>query len=188
MLMITLQRRRLEVMLMFRSQLVSGRSCLDTTRSVERHVHIVVDDRVVIYVGDVDAAHIHDRAVIEVSTTAPVTALKPNTTITEAVIDTAVEADVRAPVATVPRVNATAPAPVPGRPQQSGRRRQHPRARHPVITLVTISPVPGCPHIARRRQRRLHIHRKRRRRDVDRHTNRDTGVRNRGEHGERSQR
>jgi hypothetical protein len=186
--MITLQRRRLEVMVTFRSKLMSSRSRLDTARSVERHVHVIVDDGPVIYVGDVNTTHVHGRTVIEERTTAPVTTLESNTTIAEAVIHTAVEANVRAPVATVPGVHAAGPAPVTRCPKQSGVRRQHPRARHPVITVVTVGPISGCPHVARPRQRRLHIHRKHRRCDVDRHTNRDPGVRNRGEHGERSQR
>jgi hypothetical protein len=187
-LVVTLQRRGLEMMLVFCRQLMRSGTCLDAARAIERHVDVVVDDGMVIYVGDVDTAHIHDRAVIKVGTAAPVTALESNTAITEAVIHTAVEADMRAPVATVPGVDATAPTPVPGRPQHPGRRRQHPRARHPEITVITIGPIAWCPHIARRRQLRLDVYGKDRGRDVNRNAYRNTGVRNRREHGERGER
>jgi hypothetical protein len=187
-LVVTLQRRGLEMMLVFCRQLMRSGTCLDAARAIERHVDVVVDDGMVIYVGDVDTAHIHDRAVIKVGTAAPVTALESNTAIPEAVIHTAVEADMRAPVATVPGVDATAPTPVPGRPQHPGRRRQHPRARHPEITVITIGPISWCPHIARPRQLRLDVYGKDRGRDVNRNAYRNTGVRNRREHGERGER
>jgi hypothetical protein len=90
---------------------------LDAAGAVEGHVVAVVDDSPVVYVRDVDAAHIHGRAVIEVRTTAPVTTLESNTTIPEAVIHTAVEADMRAPITAVPGVDTAAPTPVAGRPQ-----------------------------------------------------------------------
>jgi len=117
MFVVTLHRCGFEMMLVFRGELVRGRVRLDAAGAVERHMVDVVDDGPVIHVGDVDAAHVHDRAVVEVSSTAPVTALESNTAIAEAVIHTAVEADMRTPVATVPRINATAPAPVSRRPQ-----------------------------------------------------------------------
>jgi hypothetical protein len=176
MLMITLQRRGLEMMVMFRCELVSSRMRLDTTGAVERHVVPVVDNGPVVYVGDMNTTHVHGRAIIKERTTAPVTAFESNTAITEPVIHTAVETDMRTPVAAVPGIDATAPAPVPRCPQQSGRRRQHPSAGHPVITIVTVGPLAGRPHVPRRRQRRLHVHRENRRRDVDRHAYRNTGV------------
>ena len=151
MLMITLQRRGLEMMVMFRCELVCGRMRLDTTGAVERHVVPVVDNGPVVYVGDMNTTHVHGRAVIKERTTAPVTAFESNTAITEPVIHTAVETDMRTPVAAVPGIDATAPAPVPRCPQQSGRRRQHPSARHPVVTIVTVGPIARRPHIARRR-------------------------------------
>jgi hypothetical protein len=117
MLMITLQRRGLEMMVMFRCEFVSGRMRPDTAGAVERHVINVVDDGPVVYVGDMNTTHVHGRAVIKECTTAPVTALESNTAIAEAVIHTAVETDMRTPVAAVPGIDTTAPAPVPRRPQ-----------------------------------------------------------------------
>jgi hypothetical protein len=117
MLMVTLQRRGLDMMVMLGCELVGGRMRLDTAGAVERHVVDVVDNGPVIYVGDMNTTHVHGRAVIEKRTAAPVTALESNTAITETVIHTAVETDMRTPVAAVPGIDATAPAPVPRCPQ-----------------------------------------------------------------------
>lgn len=55
------------MMLVFRSQLMTGRMGLDTTGAVERHMAVVViNDGSVIDVGHVHTAHVHHRAVIEV--------------------------------------------------------------------------------------------------------------------------
>ena len=55
------------MMLMFRGKLMRSRLCPDTTGAVERHMAVVViDDRPVVDVGDVDVADVADRAVIEV--------------------------------------------------------------------------------------------------------------------------
>jgi hypothetical protein len=54
------------MMLVFRSQLVTGRMGPDTTGAVERHMAVVVIyDGPVIDVGDVHAAEVRARAVIE---------------------------------------------------------------------------------------------------------------------------
>lgn len=65
MLMITLQRRGFEMMLMFRGKLMRSRTRLDTARTVERHVVDVVDDGPVVDVGDMNTTHVHGRAVVE---------------------------------------------------------------------------------------------------------------------------
>jgi hypothetical protein len=165
------------MMLVFRGQLVRGGMRPHAAGTIEGKVAvIVIGHGPVIEVGDMDAAHIHDRAVIEVSTAAPVTTLESNTTIAESVVHAAVEANMRAPVAAVPQIDAITPTPVAGRPQQPGLRWEHPGARHPVIAVVTVSPVAGAPDIAGRWKRRLHIHRQHRRRYVDRHANGNAGV------------
>ena len=105
MLMVPLHRRRVEVTLMFRTQLVCGRTRMQTTgAAVEADtVHgDVVDNRPVVYVRHVNAADVTDRPVIKEGPTAPVTALESNTGVPEAVVHTAIESDVRAPVAGVP--------------------------------------------------------------------------------------
>jgi hypothetical protein len=105
------------MMIVFRGQLVRGGMRLDAARAVEGRVVHVVDDGPVVYVGDVNAAHIHGRTVIEIRTPAPIAAFESNTTIAEAVIHAAVKADMRAPIAAVPGINTTSPTPVARRPQ-----------------------------------------------------------------------
>ncbi len=116
-LMVSLHRRGLDVMIMFRGELVRSRMRPDATGTVERHVVAVIDEGPVVYVRDVDTTHVHSRAVVEKGTPAPVTAFESNTAIAEAVIHTAVEADMRTPVAHVPGVEAPGPTPVARRPQ-----------------------------------------------------------------------
>src|ERR1700722_3005597 len=105
------------MMIVFRGQLVRGGMPLGTAGAVEGHVGHVVGDGPVVYVGDVNAAHIHGRTVIEIRTPAPITAFESNTAIAEAVIHTAVKANMRAPIAAVPGINPTTPTPVARRPQ-----------------------------------------------------------------------
>ena len=185
-LMLSLHRRRFKVMVMLSSELVRGRSRMQTAgTAVEAHVVVVVDNGVVVDVGDMNTAEVGSRVIIEERATAPVTTRKTNTGITKAVVHTTVEADVRTPIAAVPEIDTTVPTPVTRRPEHSGRGRQHPRSGHPVITIIAPRPITRRPHVARRGQRRLYVNRKNRWRHGDRHTYGNTSVRNRGEHGER---
>src|SRR6185312_7978902 len=96
---------------------------------------------------------------IEESTTAPVATLEANTGVAAAVIDTAVEANMRTPVTAVPDVEAFVPPPVSRRPD-----------------------------IPRTGELRLHVHRQRRRRHRDRNADRDAGMRDSRNYGERTER
>ena len=105
MLMIPLHPGRLKVTLVLCTQLVCGRTNMQTTgTAVEAHTvdRDIVDNRPVVYVRDVNRADVTDRSVIKESPTAPVAARESNTGIPEAVIDTAIESDVRTPIAGVP--------------------------------------------------------------------------------------
>jgi hypothetical protein len=185
--MLRLRRRRLKVVLMFRGQLGTGGVCLDTAlpaveaNAIDRHV---VDDGPVIYVCDVDRTHIHNCAIVEEASTAPVTTLKTNTSVSEPVVDTAVKADVRPPVSGVPKVHSTDPPPISRRPEHPRLRRQHPRAGNPVIAVVAPSPITGRPDIPRSWKRRLDIHRKYGRRERDRYAYGNASLGYSGEHRE----
>lgn len=76
------------------------------------HNHRLVD----IYIGDAGAVHIHHSAVVVEPAAAPFATTKPFAAITEAVIYTAIEADVRTPIAGIPPVVSIGPTPVTGRP------------------------------------------------------------------------
>jgi len=176
-------------MLTLRCHLVRRSARHQTTRAaVERNVVVHVDHSPVVYVRHVHRPDVHDRAVIKKRAAMPVTALESNTGIPAAVIDSTIEADVRAPVTAVPDVSTAPPTPVSRSPEQARLGRQHPGARHPVIAVIAISPIARRPDVARRRERRLHVHRQHRRRHRDRHTDRNAGLRNCWEYGERGQR
>src|SRR3989440_8652346 len=113
------------------------------------------------------------------STLFPYTTLfrSPTAAIAEAVVDAAVEPHVRAPVAAMPEVRSALPAPVSRRPQEADARRLRPGSGYPVVVVVGPGPVARDPEVARRRTGRLHVHRQRRRRDVDRYADKQRGVR-----------
>jgi hypothetical protein len=79
---------------------------------------------------------------------APVAALVAESDVAIAVIDAAIVADVRAPVATVKTVAVIVVAPVAGSPECTLVGSLDPPAGHPVITALTPCPVAGRPEIA----------------------------------------
>lgn len=109
----------------------------------------VVDDRGVIDVVNVGDIHIVHRAVVVELSALPASALVAVTVISIAVTDSAIEADLLAPISVVENKSVAAPTPVRWSPEQTGFRCHDPRAWHPVITVVVtgIGPIPGCPKI-----------------------------------------
>src|ERR1017187_6608672 len=114
--------------------------------AVEGHVILVHDHCLV-----VDSGHIGDvghAAVVVERASAPVSASEAETAVAVAVIDSAVEADVRTPITTMPSINTVRESPVARSPQQAYRC-YHPGTGHPVVASIVIpSPVAGRPHIA----------------------------------------
>ena len=143
---------------------------LNTARSpVEAgmHAHIYIVDVYVIHVGVVNdrRIHMHHGSVIGKVTALPAPAPEARAAIAEAVVNAAIEADVRPPVAFMEDECAAAPAPIARSPQQANLRRPHPHSRHPVVSrLRRIRPVARVPEIPIARRNRLHIDRQRRRR------------------------
>ncbi len=126
---------------------------------------------------DLDRPEIVDGLVVGEVPAGPPSAVVAAAAIAIAVIDAAVEADVRPPVTVMEQVGAADPAP-PGRgPQHVHLRRLHPGARHPVVIGVGIGPVARGPDIPDLGHRRLHIDRQQRRRDLDRDPDRDLRAR-----------
>ena len=85
----------------------------------------------VVHHGDVDVV---DRAVVVEVAAAPVTALVADADIAKAVVDAAIVADVRAPVATVKSVAVMPEAPVAGGPESALVGSFNPDSGHPVVT------------------------------------------------------
>src|SRR5579863_744519 len=111
------------------------------------HDGVVMDDGLV-HVGVVDdgRVHVNDCGVIGELAAAPLAAGKADAHVAEAIVDTAVEADVRSPVAFVEEELAAFPTP-PGRgPQKADGGRGNPGAGNPVIPVGTVGPVAGSPH------------------------------------------
>ena len=105
-----------------------------------------------------------DRAVVVEVPPAPVTALVAEADIPKAVVDAAIEADVRPPVAAVKSIPVMVVAPVAGSPERALVRSLNPYAGSPVVALGTPRPVAGSPEIVVARSRRLFVIGQRRRR------------------------
>src|SRR5262249_23553553 len=133
----------------------AGSRCLRDRLGVD-----VVDDRHV---------HVVDSGVVVEPARAPVAADITDTEVAKPIVDAAVEAYVRTPVAGVPHVRAAAPTPVARGPQRTDEGRDHPIARHPVVVVGSVSPVARYPDVTRPWAYRLNIDRNRRRGDRNRH-------------------
>jgi hypothetical protein len=134
------------------------------------HARVVYDGPVVRVMND-RGVYVHDRGVVKEVASSPVSALKASAHVSESIKNTTVEADLFSPVASVPEVNAVAPAPISRSPQETNFGGENPRARHPVIVAIVIvpSPIAGRPQVARARTDGLYVHRQKRRGDNDRY-------------------
>jgi hypothetical protein len=88
--------------------------------AVERNVRVIVYDHgLVIDIGDVGDIHVGHRAVVEKSAAAPFAAREAFAEVSEAVINAAIESDMRAPIASIPKIDAVVPTPVAWGPQKA---------------------------------------------------------------------
>ena len=78
---------------------------------------------------------------------APVAALVADAGIAIAVINAAIEADVRTPIATVEAVTVIVVAPLAGGPERALIGSLHPHAGNPIVAGLSIGPVAGGPEI-----------------------------------------
>src|SRR5580692_5778699 len=99
-----------------------GAGAHSTGAAVECHMRVVVDDYRFVHVdiSDRGSTYARDCRVIEVRPVAPLAAVKSVSAVTVAVVDAAVESNLRAPVTRIPHVGAIVPRPVAGGPQISG--------------------------------------------------------------------
>lgn len=95
--------------------------------------HGNIRNSVVIDVVNDGPIHVVNGAVIVEGSPVPISALVTVADITEPVIDSAIEADVRAPISGVPVVAAAEEPPVRRCPEPTHIRRNYPYARHPII-------------------------------------------------------
>src|SRR5208283_2103784 len=137
--MLGLHRRCRRVVLVHRSLFCSGRSSGNSTLAsvIADMVHRgFVDDGLFVNIGDVRDIHVTHRAVVEEGSVVPISASIADTTIAEAVVHAAVEADTLAPIAFIPGESVAAPTPITGGPQEANGGRLDPRPRHPEVAFI----------------------------------------------------
>src|SRR5262249_2717681 len=105
----------------------------------------VVDHRLTVDVTDVGIADVIDGTVVIELVVAPVATFIAMSEVAEAVDDTAVETDLRAPVAGVPDIGVIGEAPVARRPYQIRIGGQYPGAGHPEVALGAVTPISRYP-------------------------------------------
>src|SRR5208282_3312459 len=147
--------------------------------TVESHMRVIHDNGAAVHVPDIGHVHVHHGAVVEEGPASPLSAEEAHAAVSEPVINAAVEADVRSPIAGMPAIEAARKAPVTGGPEHA-HRRDYPRAGNPVIAAVFIpSPITRSPEISRARTDGLRIYRQRGRSDPHRDANPNPDLRRR---------
>lgn len=123
------------------------------------HVDVVVDSRLVVHVVNYCRIDIcYASVVIEVAAS-PVPAVVTAARIAVPIINAAVVADLRSPVALVPVVGVILKGPVARSPQQADLGWEDPRSGNPIVaSIFVIRPVAGDPHVAGAGAKRLLVH------------------------------
>jgi hypothetical protein len=152
------------------------RSSAHSTRTVKAGTVdrcIVIDHGFVISIVNLGDVHVIHRSVVVEIVSPPISALITFSSISIAVIYSAIETHVGSPVTVIPLVHPVVPPPISGCPQVAGCRRKHPCAGNPVIILIVfaISPVTGRPDIIVAGTNRLYVNRQCRGGDSDRYSN-----------------
>jgi hypothetical protein len=152
------------------------RSPVHSTRTVKASSvdrRIVVDHCPVVNVVNFCHVYVIHCSVVEEIVSLPIPALITFSAIPVAVIDPAIETDVRSPVTSIPCVHSVVPPPITGCPQEARRRHKHPCAGHPVIIFIVVAvcPVARRPDIILAGTDRLYVHRQRGGRDSNRYSN-----------------
>jgi hypothetical protein len=109
----------------------------------------------VVYDGDVYVGH---GAVVEEFAASPSAAKEADSGVAETVVDSAIEANFRTPVAGVPKIGVVLPGPITRSPEQADLGRLDPGAGNPEITVGAVSPVARNPEKAGARTNGLLIH------------------------------
>ena len=131
------------------------------------HGRVVDDYRVrncaVVNLDIGDVRYIVDRTVVIEAVSVPISALITDSYVSESIVDSAVIADVAAPVPVVVAVTAARISPVSWSPQDPNLGRMRPRTGNPIVALRRIAPIAGRPDVAVSGAIGLRIFRQRRR-------------------------
>jgi hypothetical protein len=92
--------------------------------------------------------HVVVRAVVIEVPIAPVAALVADTGVAKSIINAAIKADVRTPIAAIKAVAVIMVAPVAGGPERALVGSLDPSAGNPIIAALTPGPIAGGPKIA----------------------------------------
>ncbi len=174
-------RRRLHVRIAHSRHLLAARPGVDPMGSVETGAvdHGRVVDHGVVDIGVVDDRPVHMQhcGVVGKAPAFPTAAKEADATIAIAIVHTAVEANVGAPITNMPKVGAAAPSPIAGGPQKSWTWRQNPGSGNPEVARIPVRPVARRPQIPVPRTNRLRVNRQHGGSNV--HGNEDAGKRRR---------
>src|ERR1700733_11793308 len=104
--MLNLTGSRLEMVFAGETLFIGARSAVDTARPAVERDMVIIDDRVLLHHGPVlvDVGHVNGTeiccgTVVGENATAPLTAEESNAAVSETIVHTAIEADVRPPIA-----------------------------------------------------------------------------------------
>src|SRR5271156_1176844 len=86
--------------------------------AIERNVGSIVDDDRAVHVDvrDGGGIYVHHGGVVKELSAAPFAAIKSVAAVTEAIVNAAVESNLRSPVTGIPGIGTVIPAPISGRP------------------------------------------------------------------------
>lgn len=154
-----------------------GRPRVQAARpAVEAHARdepTVVLDASFISVVDQFHVYVGHGAVIKEVATSPVSAVETHARISEPVVDSAIETDVRSPIAGVPEIESVIEPPVARRPEQTDLGRLDPRAGDPKVAIISPRPITWDPDESRFRANRLLVNRQYRWSDPNGHAETD---------------
>src|ERR1039458_3994324 len=133
--MLSLSRNSRNMPLVYCGLLARGWTRLDSASSaVEADTAlVVVPDPFVVNIVKIAATQVVDGAVIEEVSVVPTASFVPSAPVAVAVVDPAVEADGRPPIAIIEKIAAVAPAPITRRPKIALFRRHYPGSGYPIV-------------------------------------------------------
>src|SRR5271165_2173418 len=125
MLLLALHSGGADVRIAVRGHFRFGGTCVDAAvAAIEADAirFVIVNHGAVVNIVNVVDVHVVHAAVVEKVAAVPVATLVAESAVAEAIINSAIEADVRAPVTSVPEISSAAPAPISGSPEKSDAR------------------------------------------------------------------
>jgi hypothetical protein len=119
-----------------------------SSAAVITHSHVSdVRYSVVVNVVDDGGVHVIDAAIVVELIAAPIAAFVAAAHVAETIVHSAIEADVRAPVAVIPVIAVARVAPVRRSPKRTNIGRDNPDAGNPIVSGLRVAPIAGRPQV-----------------------------------------